>query len=354
MIYTDTSFPELSVTLVMAGVEDGGMEKHVLELAAGLAEAGLAITLIAHPRYQAMLSTRRVTFMPVDLGKSRRNPMVLLALRKALYQSRPGLIHVHGNKAAAMVGSLKSWLPPVPLLATFHSSRGKASPFKRFDHIIAVSERSASVIRSQLPSIPLSIIHNGIQPPVKIGHPERKPDRLLAIGRLVSIKNYSALIEAIRGLPVTLWIAGDGPEKDSLQQQIVQSGQQGQVTLLGHREDVTELLQHAGWHIISSVDEGGPYTLAEALLLECPVLATPVGMVADYLDPRWISSDSTVASLRSFIQTSITVSLEERQIAFVPAFTRAQQELTFDAMCGQVLALYQQVCGNSPATEHMA
>lgn len=354
MSHSDRAFTELSVSLVMAGVEDGGMEKHVLELTAGLAEAGVAITLIAHPRYQAMLSTSQIAFVPVDLGKSRRNPIALLALRKALYQSQPSLIHAHGNKAAAMVGSLKHWLPQVPLLATFHSSRGKASPFKRFDHVIAVSERSASIIRQQLPYLPLTIIHNGIQPPVKIGCRERKSNLLLAVGRLVSVKNYSALIGAIRDLPVHLWIAGDGPEKNSLQQQIVHAGQQGQVTLLGHREDISELLQHAGWHVISSVDEGGPYTLAEALLLECPVLATPVGMVTDYLDPRWISSDSSVASLRSLIQTSITLSLEERQITFAPAFARAQQELTFDAMCAQVLALYQQTCDTSPAMEHMA
>lgn len=339
----------MHVALVMAGIEDGGMEKHVLELALGLAEAGLRVTVVAHRRYAWQLQEDRVGFCAVDLGKSRRHPLALWSLRRALWQLRPDLIHVHGNKAAAMVGSLKRWLPRVPLLATFHSSRGQVRMFRPFAAVIAVSQRAAQVLFEQLPDQQVYVIHNGIQQPIRQGGLVRQPGLLLAVGRLVPIKNFAALIEAVRDLPVRLWIAGEGPERAALTAQIAQHRQQDQVQLLGHRDDVPALLQQASWHVISSHDEGGPYTLAEALLLECPVLSTPVGMVPDYVAASWLSANSSAMALHALIDAALEQDAVQVQRAFAESFRRARVELTFEAMRDQVLALYGQLLQASPS-----
>ena len=60
----------MHICMVMAGDEEGGLEKHVVELANGLAQAGQKVTLIAHEKYAERVSG--VEFKALDLSKSRK------------------------------------------------------------------------------------------------------------------------------------------------------------------------------------------------------------------------------------------------------------------------------------------
>ena len=109
------------ITMVMAGDEEGGLEKHVVELSNGLASRGYQVSVIAHEKYKARLS-QHIQFVPVDLSKSRRNPLVLWQLFTAIKITQPDILHVQANKAVAMVAPLLKWLK-IPSVATLHSRK---------------------------------------------------------------------------------------------------------------------------------------------------------------------------------------------------------------------------------------
>jgi glycosyltransferase involved in cell wall biosynthesis len=277
------------ITLVMAGDEEGGLEKHVVELAAGLAERGHVVSLIAHEKYRARLDGR-IRFYAVNLARGRRNVWVLFQLWYALRQSDPQVIHAHGNKAAAMVGPLLRWCDGQHI-ATLHSRKKNTRMFRPFDRVIAVSAVAAEAIVH--PHV--VVVLNGIVPPVMLQPVQRQqPPMVLAVGRLVAVKGFDVLIRAWQALPdavqqtTTLYIAGEGNERATLQRLIDQSGLGARVQLLGHRHDVAALMQQATLFVMSSHYEGCPYTMIEALLSHTPMVSTAVGAMRDLLPADYL------------------------------------------------------------------
>jgi glycosyltransferase involved in cell wall biosynthesis len=105
-----------------------------------------------------------------------------------------------------------------------------------------------------------------------------------AVGRLSAEKGFDLLIRAVANLrrsgrPVGLWIAGDGQEQASLAQLIAELNAGGYVRLLGHVADPRGLYQAADAFALSSIREGLPNVLLEAMALQTPVVATRVAGV---------------------------------------------------------------------------
>src|SRR5690606_33267050 len=101
--------------------------------------------------------------------------------------------------------------------------------------------------------------------------------RFVAIGRLVAQKNYPLLIEAfaLHAWPEDrLTIAGEGPERSSIQSLIDQHELGDRVALAGHSDDVPELLDRSDVLVLSSDYEGLPAVIIEALAAGLPVATT--------------------------------------------------------------------------------
>jgi len=110
----------------------------------------------------------------------------------------------------------------------------------------------------------------------------------LAIGRLLSQKDYPTLLRAFQSLAQSrsrLAIAGRGPLLDALQQMAQQLGIVSQVSFLGVRHDVPALLTAADGFVLSSAWEGMPNVVMEALAAGTPVVATRVGGVSELVEP---------------------------------------------------------------------
>ncbi len=111
------------------------------------------------------------------------------------------------------------------------------------------------------------------------------------VGRLSAEKGFDLLIRAVHellksGADVELVIAGEGDERANLQALIDQLGRQDRIRLLGYRSDTKELFQAMDVFALSSLREGLPNVVLEAMALEVPVVATRVAGV-----PRLIRSD---------------------------------------------------------------
>lgn len=109
---------------------------------------------------------------------------------------------------------------------------------------------------------------------------------IMNVGRLDAVKDQAGLIDAFNLLcqrnPQTsaslrLAIVGEGMERASLEQHIARLGLTSQVRLLGNRNDVSALLGEADIFALSSVGEGMPGAVLEAMASSVPVVATEVG-----------------------------------------------------------------------------
>ena len=103
---------------------------------------------------------------------------------------------------------------------------------------------------------------------------------LLTIARLAPQKGLDLLLEAAtlikqRGIDFTWLVAGDGPLKAQLNQQIAAAALP--VKLLGRREDIGALLSQADVVVQTSYWEGQPLTLREAMQAGRAIVATDVG-----------------------------------------------------------------------------
>jgi glycosyltransferase involved in cell wall biosynthesis len=99
---------------------------------------------------------------------------------------------------------------------------------------------------------------------------------IIAVGRLVRVKNYPLLIKAFARskLACRLAIAGEGPERHALQKLSRELGIADRVVLPGWLSNPYPALAHASVFALSSNVEGFPNALVEALALGVPCVAT--------------------------------------------------------------------------------
>jgi glycosyltransferase involved in cell wall biosynthesis len=95
-------------------------------------------------------------------------------------------------------------------------------------------------------------------------------------------KGIDVLLEAMAGLAEeglfpTLWIAGEGPQREALERLVQERGVGSQVSFLGRRDDVADLLGACDIFVLPSRHEGLGVAALEAMAVARPVVATHVG-----------------------------------------------------------------------------
>lgn len=336
----------MKVIQVMGGNEEGGLEKHFIELCNGLADY-CELIAIAHPKYQPRFNSR-VTFHALDLNKSRRNPLLLWQLYRLISKHKPDIVHAQANKAIAMIATLHHYIH-AKTVATVHGQKKNLRATRHFDLTIGVSH----FLTSRIQSSNKKTIYNGIAMPHVQTHlaqsaffstqtPEQK--LVLAVGRLVPEKGFDILLEAWKTIDAKLLIAGEGPEQQKLQRFIDQhEGMSKRVKLLGHRNDIPDLIHLADLVVISSRREGFSYVFAEALLLQTPVIASNVPIANEVLSDEFIVPTESAKALAALITRSLAKG-DKLKNEYMPFFDYAKQNLTLDQLVRNTLSAYQDLC----------
>ena len=110
-----------------------------------------------------------------------------------------------------------------------------------------------------------------------------------SIGRLVSEKSYEDFIRAaalVKNLKANFFIFGDGYERQKLQSLIARHQLQDRFFLLGAVADAARHLKAFDVFILSSVKEGLPYTMLEAMAASLPMITTRVGGMTEVAEGR--------------------------------------------------------------------
>ncbi|ALO39084.1 hypothetical protein UZ73_12915 [Alcaligenes faecalis] len=202
-------------------------------------------------------------------------------------------------------------------------------------------------------------VHNGIdvrlfsnQPAMRSAsrrrlYPNTARRLLLAVGRLATQKNYEGLLRTFAQFSkqhedVDLWIAGDGPLRDPLQQQVQDAGLQERVMFLGSRSDVPDLMRAADIFVLASHFEGFGLVVAEAMASGTPVVATDSGGVAEVMAGiGFLVPVDDEPALEKALHDAFCLPLEQRA-ALVAAGRRRAEELDIEATVDHWLQLYKE------------
>jgi glycosyltransferase involved in cell wall biosynthesis len=244
--------------------------------------------------------------MPVHFirGYNQYDPRLIWRVVDLVRSQSIDIVHAHEVKSD-VVAWLASKLRRVPIMTTMHGWIGNGRKqrlfigldqrvVRRFDRVIAVSGQiHRELTAAGVSSDRLRLLHNAIVLDryrrtgqrgwlaQAAGGPVPGPV-LASIGRLSFEKGHADLIEAIgvlarRGRRVSLVLAGDGPERARLTEQIRALGLEGSVFLPGYLAEPQRLLEEADLMVLPSHTEGLPNAVLEALAMDVPVLATRVG-----------------------------------------------------------------------------
>jgi glycosyltransferase involved in cell wall biosynthesis len=163
----------------------------------------------------------------------------------------------------------------------------------RYDQVIAVSsDLHASCLKAGVSTKRLQLVENAIDAdrfrrlrPSHVARGEASaagPLVIGAVGRLSEEKGFDLLIDAAaalidEGCDVELWIAGDGECRASLAERVSRTGHADRIRLLGFVSDTRSLFEKFDIFCLSSLREGLPNVVLEAMSMEVPVLASRCG-----------------------------------------------------------------------------
>ena len=162
------------------------------------------------------------------------------------------------------------------------------------DHITCVSQALTSNLQKLMPNIGgIKTLYAGMDfSIIKVGVPEeRQRPYILALRRLVYSKGIHILIEAFSLIQndfpnLDLLIAGEGPEEQNLRNLVSQKNLSRVVSFLGNvsLSRGISLLKGAALTVLPSLSEGGGLVNIEAQASGCPVIASRVGGIPEYVN----------------------------------------------------------------------
>ncbi len=136
------------------------------------------------------------------------------------------------------------------------------------------------------------LIQNGINTEIfNVPKTTSKQLRFVIVARISPVKDHQNLLKAFtllkKQLPVEnmpqLTIVGDGDQREQLEQ-YCQEHALSTVEFLGARDDIEQILSETDVFVLSSIAEGIPMTILEAMSAKTPIVATRVGGIPEVVE----------------------------------------------------------------------
>lgn len=166
-----------------------------------------------------------------------------------------------------------------PLMFDREISISKATKDRLEDRFLAkLTKKSSPLIYNGIPDDLLNFSHKINQS--KYRDYSTSPVKIISVGRLSQQKGYEYLLHALKliGKKVSykFFIVGDGPQYNALLELSKSLGLDKSVEFLGFKNDVLEIMAQCQIFVSSSLWEGFPTVLLEAMAIGLPVIATNV------------------------------------------------------------------------------
>lgn len=219
----------------------------------------------------------------------------------------PDIIHAHylfNLPLASAIGKKYR----IPIVETEHwsvlMSHNKQSYLNNYSKyykdakgIISVSRSLQESMREKLNIescvIPNIVAEEYVKSEILVPNSAKKSFRFLAMGRLVSVKNFRQLIFCAyellnKGYDIELCIAGDGPLKMELESQIKSLNIASKVLLLGSldKDQIVKIMQVSDIFVMTSLRETFSVVCIEAMAAGLPVIATSCGGPNEFINDK--------------------------------------------------------------------
>jgi glycosyltransferase involved in cell wall biosynthesis len=307
----------MKIVQLLPSLDLGGMERLAVDLALQQKSEGHEASIYCTSHAGEFAPEAEAAGVPVhSFGK--RNGFSLRLIRELAARLRfdcPDVLHAH-NALVLHYGIAAARLARVPVVVNTrhggnlnwdpHCERIWRQSVRWTDAVVFISEavREFYVNKDRLSLGNTSVIYNGIsvekfseQP----AHPAARLPRFCVgtVGRLAPAKDHVTLIRSFAlvaaAMPdAELHILGDGPCRPSISQTAESLGIANRVFLHGASHDAPGFLSTLDLFVLSSIDEGLPISLMEAMAVGLPVVSTklpglselaPANVVAGYCTP---------------------------------------------------------------------
>lgn len=335
---TRTPHLPIHVGHVLLSLRTGGLENGVVNVINGLNRGEFLSSvccLQSSGEFSRRIADERCRVLEFGLRPG-NDPRLVWRLARAFRSLRLDIVHTR-NAEAFFYGAMAARLAGVPVV---HSEHGRTFPEKWHRALLqrwllrgtarafAVSRQLAEQMVTEIgaPAGSFKVIYNGVDT-AKFAEAARRRRReprgeilIGSVGRLAAVKNYQLLLQAVASLPPDIsWrlvLIGDGPEHGNLQATISRLGIEGRVSLLGHRDDVAELLGGLDIFVLPSRSEGMSNTLLEAMAAGVAVIASDVGGNREIIEPGrsglLFAPGDPLAAARAIQQLAADAQLRER------------------------------------------
>ena len=332
----------MKILRIIARLNVGGPARHVVWLTDAMREGEFETTLIAGTvpegeedmsYFAARHGVEPHYIKEMSRELSPKDAISLIKVFRTMLRERPDIVHTHTAKAGTVgraAAFLYRWFTPGTLIGrprkvrvvhtfhghVFHSYYGKSKTrlfilieraLARFatDRIITITKQQFDEINGrvgvgraeQFEVVPLGIDLAAFEDDgtkrIAFRSELSAADEEFLIGftgRLTEIKNIPLLLEAARDYldapetpPSRFVIAGDGHLRGSLERKARELGIGDRVVFLGNREDPDVVYAGLDLVALTSLNEGTPLSLIEAMASGRAVISTAVGGVVDLL-----------------------------------------------------------------------
>ena len=313
----------------------GGAERYFVDLTNYLAESGHEVLVIAHRDFKQIQQIKTLdnlnikTFNVLGWWDVRSR----LSIQKEIQAFAPDVIHTHLARATYLCGHASKNLN-IPLVVKTHNYID-LKYYKNVSCFIPTTEDQKNYLMEKgIAADRINVIPNfssliAIEPQEHYSCADVPV--FYTIGRMVKKKGFDDLINAFAklvedGTRARLVIAGDGPEKNTLEALVDSHGLKQQVSFAGWIDNVEEFIEDKDIFVLPSSDEPFGIVLLEAMAMGKPIIST--------------RADGPLAILND--KTALLV-----DIGAVDQMTKAMKTLLDDKnlaarLCSQASADYQQ------------
>lgn len=315
----------------------GGLERQSQLLSAELAQTGVEVHVLSGKVFRGQPSVsieQGVNVHRLPWPKSRLLrwlvlwPLAVVRMLQRIRQS--DVVHAHVFSGFGLLAIMLGHLRGKPVLVKLPNIRQaglpgmtssrlgglKVSIFKRADAVVAMATESLMELSAVgYDDRRILVTPNGVTLPTlvdrgKLGS-KATGCHIVFIGRLHPAKGLSTLLDALVVLRcggsnrIQLDIYGEGEQKEELAQRIAKAGLSGVVNLLGHCDQVTDVLQKYDALVLPSWREGNSNVILEAMAAGLPVISTRVGGTPMLVGPEgaaWLHEPGDVPGLATLLQ----------------------------------------------------
>ena len=356
----------------------GGQEIRVLQETRLLLERGHRVSLICQagsPLEERAKSISNALFhlIPISM-KSALSLGVFRVLYRYVSKNNLDVIHTHSS-IDSWLGGLVGKLSGIPVIRTRHVSLPVNDFFPNHllysyipQRILTSGNMISDIVKqvrcvdsNKVVSVPAGVDIRKFDSEIsgeKIREELKVNSNQILIGKIGVIRGWKGHNYFLEAIPLILKkipnarfvIVGDGPGFKEIKSKVNLAGIDNKVDLLGHREDIPEIMAALDVQVLASfAGEGTPQVIPQAFAMKTPVVATKIASIPDLLGQGergvLIEPKNALSLAEGVLKIMRSSEIASHLVENARSF--CLKELTVDKMMDSTIAIYEEVVSSS-------